>query len=503
MTRADKILTFIDRHVKTPDGALVGTPLQLLPFQVDFIRAVYDNPTPGGTKRAILSVPRKQGKTTLLAALLLAHLVGPEAVANGQCISAAMSREQASLLFKLACQMVRQSPKLSSAIKIVESRREMHGLRAGTVYRAIAAEAGTAHGLSPQFCVLDEAGQIASEASDFVSALTTSQGAHANPLFVTISTQAADPSHLLSRWIDDAAASDDPRVVCHVFAAPEGCKLDDIDAIRQANPALGIFRSEDDVLQLAAEAKRMPTAEPAYRNLILNQRVATGSPFVSRSVWESCAEKPRSLEGLEVFGGLDLSTRTDLTALVLMGKDDGGTWNVFPYFWTPREGMTDRERRDRVPYSTWEQQGFLRATPGKTVDYEYVARDIIEICDGLNLNCIAFDPHRIDFLRKEFERHGHNPPLVPCFQGFNHVNPGICNLEAELLNRRVRHGAHPVLQMCAAGAVTETNAEGQRRFTKRKSNCRIDGLVALAMAFGAAFRFPEPEYQPTYEIFFI
>lgn len=498
MTRAEAVILFIETFCRVPEGALVGSPLRLEPFQKKFIGDIYDNPH--GTKRAYLTMARKNGKTATIAALVLAHLVGPEAKQNSQIISGAMSREQASLVFKLAAKMVRLNPDLESIIRIVDSRRQLVGLPMNVEYHAIAAEGKTAHGLSPVLAILDEVGQVRGPRSEFVDAITTSQGAHENPLLIAISTQAATDADLFSTWLDDAEKSGDPRIVSHVYAAPPGCKLDDPEAWKAANPALGVFRSLADVEQQAIEAVRMPSVESSFRNLTLNQRVNTLSAFVTQSVWTSCNGNPSSLAGLQVFGGLDLSTRTDLTAFVLTARDGNGIWHVLPYFWTPSEGLMDRARLDRAPYDLWRDQGFLRTTPGATVDYEYVARDMLEICQGLDVRAIAYDPHRIDILKKEFERLGTTPlPLVPCYQGFNAIDPGLSNLEAELLNGRIRHGGHPLLTMCAAGATTEMSSEGKRRFAKNKSTSRIDGLVALGMAFGAAAREPEKAPEPQYQ----
>ena len=288
-TRAARVIAFIERHCMTPDGAHVGTPMVLAKFQKDFLRDVYDNPA--GTRRAILSVSRKNGKTGLIAGLLLAHLVGPEAKQNSQIVSGAMSRDQASLVFNLAAKMVQLSPTLSSIVRIVPSGKRLIGLPLNTEYRALAADGKTAHGLSPVLAILDEIGQVRGPQSDFVDAITTSQGAHEAPLLIAISTQAASDADLLSVWLDDAQASADPRIVCRLYAAPDGCELLDHAAWKAANPALGIFRSLDDLREQMTQAQRMPSMENTARNLLLNQRVSTESPFVSPDVWKSCADQ--------------------------------------------------------------------------------------------------------------------------------------------------------------------------------------------------------------------
>lgn len=483
MTRADRIIAFLERHCLTPDGAQVGRPLRLAEFQKRFIRDVYDNPA--GTRRAILSVSRKNGKSGLVAGLLLAHLVGPEARQNAQIVSGAMSRDQAALVFNLAAKMVQMSPKLSAIVRIVPSGKRLIGLPLNTEYRALAADGRTAHGLSPVLAILDEVGQVRGPQSDFIDAITTSQGAHAEPLLLVISTQAATDADLLSVWIDDAIASADPRIVCHLHTAPAGCDLLDESAWKAANPALGVFRSLDDLREQLTQAQRMPSAENTARNLLLNQRVSTESPFISPDVWKACGGPVEPFCG-PVYAGLDLSARTDLTALVIVGKRTDGTWDVRPNFWTPQQGLAERARRDRAPYDTWARQGYLRTTPGATVDYEHVAADLGDILADLDVRAVAYDRWRIDLLRKELGKLDLELPLVEWGQGFKDMSPALDALEAELLNGRLRHGGHPVLQMCAANAVVTRDPAGSRKLDKARATGRIDGLQALAMAIGAA-----------------
>lgn len=488
MSRAARIIEFIERYCVTPEGAHVGKPLVLAEFQKQFIRDVYDNPA--GTRRAILGCARKNGKSGLIASLLLAHLVGPEAKQNASIVSGAMSRDQAALVFNLASKMVQQSPKLSSIVRVIPSGKRLLGLPLNTEYRALAADGKTAHGLSPVLAILDEIGQVRGPQSDFIDAITTSQGAHAEPLLIAISTQAASDADLLSQWIDDAQRSDDPRIVCHLYAAPAGCDLLDPEAWKAANPALGLFRSEDDLREQMAQAQRMPSMENTARNLLLNQRVSTESPFVSPDVWKACASAAKPFDG-PVFAGLDLSARTDLTALVLVGQDHDGVWQVQSHFWTPEQGLHDRARRDRAPYDVWHRQGHIRTTPGATVDYGHVAADMLEILDGIEVQAIAFDRWRIGELKRELDRMGVELPLIEWGQGFKDMAPALDALEAELLNQRIAHGGHPVLTMCAANAVVTKDPTGGRKLDKSRATGRIDGMQALAMAMGAASRAEE------------
>lgn len=480
MTRGDKVIAFIERYCLTPEGTHVGKPIKLAPFQKRFIRAIYDGK---GVHTAYLSIARKNGKTALIAGIMLAHLVGPESKLNSQIISGARSREQAGQVYNYASKMVRLSPELSGIVRLIPSSKVMMGLPLNVEYRALSAEGSTAHGLSPILAILDEVGQVRGTQDDFIDAITTAQGAHETALLVAISTQAASDADLFSIWLDDAEQSKDPRIVSHVYAAEKGADVLDKKAWKAANPALGIFRSLDDLAEQAKQAARMPSAENTFRNLCLNQRVSTVSPFISIDVWKSCGGKVLDFGSAPVWAGLDLSARTDLTALVIIGKI-AGVWHVVPHFWTPEDGLIDRAKRDRAPYDVWARQGYLHTTPGKTVDYEYVAQDIGAILENLNVQNISYDRWHIALLQKEFDRAGITLPLIEHGQGYKDMSPALGTLEAELLNGRVAHGMHPVLTMCAANAVVVKDPAGNRKLDKHKATGRIDGMVALAMAFG-------------------
>jgi len=502
MTRGERVIAFVERYLSVPEGRHVGKPLVLMEFQKRFIREVYDNPA--GTSRAYLSVGRKNGKSALIAALLLAHIVGPEARLNTQIISGARSREQAALVFKLAQKMVAMSADLrhKSMTRITPSQKMITGVRMNVEYKAISAEAGTAHGLSPVLAILDEVGQIKGPSDDFVEAITTSQGAHDNPLLIAISTQAATDNDLFSRWIDDAATSQDARIVSHVYTAPKDCELMDRTAWLAANPAMGEFRSIQDLEDLAALAERMPSDENSFRWLYLNQRIEASSPFISRAVWQSCDGAALPLaDGATIYGGLDLSEVSDLTALVLVSPVSVGLlapveteWHVHPTFWLPANGLRDKAKADRVPYDIWEREGFLQATPGAVVDYEFVAAHLFNLSQRYDLRKVAFDRWNFRHLRPWLVRAGFTDEQVegddaifePMGQGYQSMSPALRDLETVLLSGRMAHSGHPVLDMCARNAVVQRDPSGNRKLAKDKSRGRIDGMVALAMAMSVA-----------------
>lgn len=487
-SRGDRNVAWIEHFCRVPEGLDVGKPVVLREWQRDGIRKIYDNPR--GTRRAILSFGRKNGKTAISAFLLLLHLCGPEAKANSSLFSAAQSRDQAGILFALAAKVVRMSPDLRAVVVVRDTAKQLFCPEIGTLYRALSAEASTAHGLSPAFVVHDELGQVRGPRSELYEALETGSGAQESPLSVVISTQAPTDADLLSVLIDDALAGHDPRVVVSLYAADLEADPFSDEAIRAANPAFGDFQNAVEVRAQAEDARRMPSREAEYRNLILNQRVEASSPFVSRSLWASCAGEVKPLDGVPVYAGLDLSAVNDLTALVLIGRIDG-VWHVEPTFWLPADGLADKARRDRVPYDVWKREGHLIAAPGKSVDYEWVAHQLRDVCGRLDVRKIAFDRWGFRHLKPWLLKAGFTEAEIEALfeefgQGTQSMSPALRDLESEILNGRLAHGMHPVLAMCAANAVVRANPAGDRKLDKARSSGRIDGMVGLAMAMGVA-----------------
>src|SRR5215468_11297143 len=494
---AADIIEFIETVCFVPEGKFVGQPLVLQPWQKDFIRLIYNNPH--GTRRAILSVGRKNSKTTLSACLLLAHLCGPPAQnkPNSQLFSAAQSRDQAAIIFNLAAKMVRLNPALARIVTIQETAKSLICNELGTRYRALSADASTAYGLSPSFIVHDELGQVRGPRSPLYEALETATGAQENPLSIIISTQAPSDADLLSVLIDDALAEHDPRTVIKLYTAPP--ELDDpFDeaTIKLANPAYGTFLNPREVLDMAAAARRMPARQAEYENLILIRRVESSNVFVTPAVWKTCSEEPGSLAGLPLYGGLDLSEVADLTALVLIGWRDN-KWRVQPTFWLPEEGLAERSTTDHVPYDLWRARGFLQTTPGKTISYEFVANHLRGLFGRYNIAKLGFDRWNMRHFQPWLLKAGSfeqfvKEHFVESGQGMQSMSPALRDLEQVLLEGQIAHGDHPVLSMCASNTVITVDDAGNRKPSKKRSVGRIDGMVALAMAIGVAPLKAEP-----------
>jgi phage terminase large subunit-like protein len=480
MTRGERNIYWIESVCRIPDGKLVGQPVRLTDAQKGWIKQLYDSPT----RTFILSMARKNAKTATSSFLLLLHLCGPEAKANSQLYSAAQSRDQAAILFGYASKVVRMSPDLSEYVQIKESAKTLTCPELGTTYRALSADASTAYGLSPVFSVHDELGQVRGPRSELYEAIETASAAHESPLSIIISTQAPTDADLLSLLIDDALTGADPRIKVALHTAPMDLDPFSDEAIRAANPHFDVFMNKDEVRKQAQDAKRLPAQEAGYRNLILNQRVEAKTPFITRAIWLENGAQPDDYPGMPVYGGLDLSSVHDLTALVLTSEQG----DVLPTFWLPGEGLAEKSRADRVPYDVWASQGFLQTTPGRSVQYEFVAHELRKVFDSYDVKALAFDRWGMKHLRPWLLKAGFTEAELERFidfgQGFQSMSPAIRALEERLLGGKLKHGAHPVLTMCAANAIVVKDPSENRKFTKSKASGRIDGMQALAMSVG-------------------
>jgi len=490
-SRAQDNIEWCERYLRIPDGKGVGQPLKMAEFMKDDFRAIYGNPT-GPTRRAIISRGRKNAKTMEAACIILLHLCGLEARnrVNSYLYSAALSRDQAALVFDKAVKMIRMNPDLLAVCTVRETAKQIACPRLGTVYRALSADAGTNFGLSPALIVHDELGQVRGPRSPLYEALETATAAQEEPLTIIISTQAPTDADLLSVLIDDAKAEHDPATVLRLHTADKSLDPFSLEAIEAANPALHIFMNEKEVLAMADDAKRMPARQAEYENLILNRRVETANPFVSEIEWDKCNAPVADLHGVPLYGGLDLSSVADLTALVLMGKIDD-VWNVKPTFWLPEVGLREKGEKDKVPYDLWRREGYLETTPGTTVSYEYVAKLLFVMFSEFNIKKIGFDRWNFKHLKPwllhaGFDEYTITERFVEFGQGTQSMSPALRELEEAIKKKAIAHGGHPVLKMCAGCAVVEGKNDSSRKLSKDKSTGRIDGMVALAMAMGTA-----------------
>jgi len=509
LSRADRVLAFCE-SLPVTSGTLAGTMWKARPWQRKWIRRVYRTDRRGRrlVRTAVLSLARKNGKSDLASRLCLCHLAGPEAEQRGECYSAANDRFQAGKLFAEMVSIIERTPWMRARISIRRHSKELEDLSAaggtGSIYAALSADVATKMGLNVSFFVYDEMGQ--STSNDLFEALDSATGARAEPLGLVISTQAARDDMPFSKLIDyglrvQRKEIKDPTFDLTLYSAPPELDPFDPKTWKLANPALGDFRSIEDVRRMAGQAQRMPSREASFRNLILNQRVATDQQFITAPVWAACAGATDmdKLKGRPCYGGLDLGGSRDLTALCLVFPDgDDGRTDLLLQAWIAGD-LREREEHDRAPYTLWERQGHLMKGGDKTLDPAVVARRIAELHGAYGIRGLAFDRWRIKDLQRELDAIGCDVALIEHGQGFKDMNPSLIEFERVIFEGILRHGNNPLLTWAIANCRTEADAAGNRKLSKQKSSGRIDPAVALAMAIGAITKAPPPPAPSVYE----
>lgn len=505
LSRCERVIAFLE-DMPITQGKLAGTKMKIRPWQRAFIEAVYREDEQGNrpVRTAVLSMARKNGKTGLAAPLALCHLIGPEAEARAEVYAAANDIKQAGRVFLELVAILDLHPELDAVCNVIRFTKVIEvvsGPAKGSIFSVLSSDATTKHGLSPSFCIVDELGQAPKR--DLYDAMNTAMGARDEPLLMVISTQAADDNAPMSELIDyglkvNTGEIEDKSFHLTLYRAPDGADPWDQTTWALANPALGDFRSLEDVQRQAAQAQRVPSMENAFRNLILNQRVASHSRFIAKAEWDAGngAADVRDLRGRACFGGLDLSAGRDLTALVLVFPTDDGSFDVLCRFFLPAVGIRDKAEADRVPWDVWADKGHLTLIPGSTIDPGYVADCLAQMAADYKIQAIAYDRWRINDLKRELGLIGADLPLVEYGQGFRDMGPAVDKLERVVAEGLLRHGGNPILNMCAANAVIERDPAGNRKLSKAKAAGRIDGLVALSMALAVAGRH-EPEALPS------
>lgn len=501
LSRAERVIRFCE-CLPITSGTHAGKNLKLRPWQKKIIKAIYRVKNRRRIVRtALITMPRKNGKTALAAALALCHLVGPESESRGQVYSAAADREQASIIFKEMEAIILRIPEFEDRCHIQSFHKRITDLETGSEYHAMSSDARKAHGLSPSFMVFDELAQ--SKDRDLYDNLTTGTGARKEPLMVVISTQSPDPNHIMSELvdyglkIDEGTLPPDPTFHSTIYAAPDEADPWDERTWFECNPALDDFRSLEEMRNFAEQAKKIPVRENVFRNLYLNQRVDAADRFISSNDFDACVGQIPDLTGRECYGGLDLASTQDLSAfsLCFAPKTEGEPFYLLSYAWCPSEAVTERSKRDRVPYATWDQQGYIVATPGQVIDYGFILRRIDELAKQFDLKAILFDRWGATKIIQEIEDRGLT--VIEFGQGFASMSPPTKEIEKLILERRIRFAENPALRWCFSNVVCESDAAGNLKPSKKRSREKIDMVVSSIMALDGAIRNQKKEIEPT------
>jgi len=492
---ANDAVTFINclKHTK---GEWYGQSFDLIDWQEQIVRDLFGIQKPNGYRQfnsAYIEIPKKQGKSELAAAIALLLTCG-DYEHGGEVYGCASDRQQASIVFDVAVEMVEQCSALKSRIKPLLSQKRLIYKPLGSFYQVLSAEAYTKHGLNVHGVVFDELhAQPNRQLYDVM--LHGSGDARKQPLFFLISTAGTDRHSIC--WEVHQKAEDilngrkiDPTFYPVLYGVPEEADWTSEKVWKQANPSLGIT-VEIDKLRVACEnAKTNPAEENLFRQLRLNQWVKQSVRWMPMAKWDTCGfpVDMESLHGRVCYGGLDLSSTTDITAFVLVFPplDESDKFQILPFFWMPEDNIDLRVRRDHVPYDIWEKQGFLNTTEGNVVHYAYIENFIDKLGAKFNIREIAFDRWGAVQMVQNLEGLGFT--VVPFGQGFKDMSPPTKELMRLTLDGKLAHGNHPVLNWMIDNIFVRTDPAGNIKSDKEKSTEKIDGAVATIMALDRAIR---------------
>jgi len=503
LSRLDRVVAFLE-DLPITKGVRAGERMRLLPDQTEFLAKVYG--ADSCARIAIDSKPRGNGKTGLTAGIALCHMLGPESEPRGEVYAASVDRTMSGKLFAEMEAIIFARPDFAARVNIKRHEKRIEVLSgdgAGSTFEALSSDARKGHGLAPSLWIYDELAQV--DDFELLDNLETGMGKRARSLGLIISTQAEGDDHRLSVLIDEGLAGVDPGIVVQLLAAPADADPFDEATLRRVNPALGVYLNEADVLADMRKAQWLPAFEARYRNRRLNQRVDANQEcrIVPIGVWEACGDPVdiEALRGRRCYGGLDLSGKHDLTALVLVFPGDDGAYDVLPVFWTPQGQLASRKQSEANRFREWIAAGHMRAVPGPTIRSGYVADELGRLATEFEIEAIAYDRWRIDDLKQDLSDIGAKVDLQPRGQGFKDQGPDVEVLAELALTGRLRHGGHPVLRAAISSAITVSDPAGNLKVDKERSagraSVRIDGAVALAMAVGLANRMP-PKKRSVY-----
>ena len=492
---ADYAVMFIESLCHTK-GTWAGKPFELIDWQEQIIRDLFGVLKPNGYRQfntAYIEIPKKQGKSELAAAVALLLLCG-DGEERAEVYGCAADRNQAKIVFDVAVDMVRFCPALSKRVKILESQKKITYLPTNSSYQVLSADVANKHGFNTHGVIFDEL-HTQPNRKLFDVMLQGSGDARMQPLYFLITTAGNDTNSICyevhQKAIDIAEGRKvDPTFYSVIYGAAEDEDWTDPKVWKKANPSLGITVGIDKVKAACESAQQNPGEENAFRQLRLNQWVKQSVRWMPMDKWDACAfpVSEDDLEGRICYGGLDLSSTTDITAFVLVFPplDEEDKYYVLPYFWIPEETLDLRVRRDHVPYDLWERQGVLMTTEGNVVHYGYIERFIENLGERFNIREIAFDRWGAVQMVQNLEGMGFT--VVPFGQGFKDMSPPTKELMKLVLEEKIAHGGHPVLRWMMDNIFIRTDPAGNIKADKEKSTEKIDGAIATIMGLDRAIR---------------
>ena len=487
---ANKVITFIEKGLVHTKGELAKKPFLLEEWQKNLVSKLFGwKVKKTGLRKyrtLYLEVPRKNGKSTLIAGLSL-YLLFADGESGAEIVAGASERKQAGIIHQQAKEMILASPILSKHAEIFRDSV----IFKNSFYRVISADAGSKHGYNLHACIIDEL--HAQKTRELFDVLTTSTGARRQPLTILVTTAGYDKNSICGQMHDYSRKLlsnkiKDETFLPVIYSADKDDDWKDEKTWEKANPNLDISVKRDYLKEMVNRAKNSPSFENTFKRLHLNTWTTNESFWIKQEVWDSCNLFPidtKNLKGRKCWAGLDLSSSIDISALVLIfPDDDGDRFEVLPFFWIPKDNALERSRKDGVDYDLWIREGLIKATEGNVIDYKFIKKQIEDILTTYQLKNLAYDRWGATQLVIDLQDQG--CPLEPFGQGFASMRNPSKSLETMLLSKKINHGGNKVLNWMIGNTQTTQDPAGNIKPDKKKSGKgnKIDGIVALIMSIG-------------------
>ena len=508
---ADYAVNFIESLCHTK-GIWSGKPFKLLKWQEQIIRDLFGILKPNGYRQfntAYVEIPKKNGKSELAAAIALLLTCG-DGEERAEVYGCAADRQQASIVFEVAADMVRMCPALQKRVKINASNKRITYIPTNSFYQVLSAEAYSKHGFNIHGVVFDEL-HTQPDRKLFDVMTKGSGDARMQPLYFLITTAGTD-THSICYEVHQKAEDiikgrkKDPTFYPVIYGADVTDDWTDPKIWKKANPSLGETIGMDKVKAACDSARQTPGEENAFRQLRLNQWVKQSIRWMPMEKWDACnfAINPEALKKRPCYGGLDLSSTTDITALSLVfpPEYEDDKYIILPFFWVPEDTIDLRVRRDHVPYDVWQRQGFIQSTEGNVVDYRFIESFIRNLGKSYDIKEIAFDRWNATMLAQTLEEEVDDSQgftMVQFGQGFKDMSPPTKDLMRLVLSKQIAHGGHPVLRWMMDNIFIRTDPAGNIKPDKQKSTEKIDGAVATIMALDRAIKCGTGEEKSVYD----
>ncbi len=487
---ADRVITWIERYCCHTKGEWAGKALLLEDWQKDIVRDIFGPRDATGARlvrTSLVGIPRKNGKSTLGAALALYLLIG-DGEPGAEVYSVASDREQARIVFGIAQEMVRAGPLAKYA---TPRRNWIEVKKTQSIYRVLSADAPTKHGLNPHGVIFDEL--HAQPNRELWDVLTSGQAARRQPLTLAITTAGFDRNTICYEQYDygrkvATKVVDDPSFHFKWWGVDEGEQWDDPQVWEKANPNFGVSVSPGFLESEAKKAKHQPARQNAFRRLYLNEWTQASDRWLDLGAWDATAGMvdEEQLAGRYCFGGLDLASTTDIAALAWDFPNPDGSHDVIWRFFVARDQLPDLDKRTAGKASVWAREGWLTVNDGNVIDYAAIHQTINRDGSRFQVRQMAFDRWGSAVFVQALQDDG--MPIVQMGQGFQSMSPPTKELERLVLERKYRHGGNPVMRWMVDNVVVRTDPAGNLKPDKQKSTEKIDGVVAGIMALDAATR---------------